>query len=150
MRLPLEVAKAVRETWPADLPVFVRLSATDWIEPAGWTLPDSIELAKKLKEVGIDFIDCSTGGNLATAQIPVGPGYQVQFAEAIRKQAAIATGAVGIIVEPHQAEQIIKEQKADAVLLARELLRDPYWPLHAAKALAFDVEWPKQYTRAKR
>jgi 2,4-dienoyl-CoA reductase-like NADH-dependent reductase (Old Yellow Enzyme family) len=149
MRFPLQVVSAVRQAWPSDLPVFVRISATDWVE-GGWSLPDSIILAERLQELGVDFIDCSTGGNVATATIPVGPGYQVQFAEAIKAKVPIAVGAVGIIVEAHQAEEIIAAGKADAVLLARELLRDPYWPLHAAKALNFDLEWPKPYLRAKR
>ncbi|MFA7095313.1 MAG: NADH:flavin oxidoreductase/NADH oxidase [Gammaproteobacteria bacterium] len=148
MRFPLRVAQAVRDAWPDDLPVFVRISATDWVE-GGWDLPQSIELAQRLKTLGIDLIDCSTGGNVMHAEIPVGPGFQTPFATAIRQQAGIATGAVGLITEPTQAEQIVATGLADVVLLARELLRDPYWPLHAAEALGVDVPWPLQYERAK-
>jgi 2,4-dienoyl-CoA reductase-like NADH-dependent reductase (Old Yellow Enzyme family) len=148
MRFPLRVAAAVRENWPANLPVLVRISATDWT-PGGWDLPQSVEYAKELKSLGIDLIDCSSGGNVASANIPLGPGYQVQFAAAIRREAAMPTGAVGMITEPAQAEELIAGGKADVVLLARALLRDPYWPLHAADALEVDVEWPKQYVRAK-
>lgn len=149
MRLPLRVAEAVRKIWPAKLPLFARISASDWVE-GGWDLTQSIALCKALKTIGIDLIDCSSGGLVPNAQIPAGPGYQVHFARDIRKEAAIATGAVGIITEAHQAETILKEGQADAVFLARELLRDPYWPLHAAKALGEDITWPKQYERAKR
>jgi 2,4-dienoyl-CoA reductase-like NADH-dependent reductase (Old Yellow Enzyme family) len=148
MRLPLRIATAVREIWPKGLPLFVRISATDWAE-GGWDLPQSIELCKKLKEIGVDLIDCSSGGQVPGAKIPLGPGYQVPFAEAIRREVGIATGAVGMITQPQQAEEIIASGKADAVLLARELLRDPYWPLHAAKALGAEIAWPKQYGRAK-
>lgn len=148
MRFPLQVAQAVREAWPDDLPVFVRISATDWVE-GGWDLPQSVELARRLKALEIDLIDCSTGGNVMHAEIPVGPGFQTPFATAIRQQAGIATGAVGLITEPTQAEQIVATGLADVVLLARELLRDPYWPLHAAEALGVDVPWPPQYERAK-
>jgi 2,4-dienoyl-CoA reductase-like NADH-dependent reductase (Old Yellow Enzyme family) len=149
IRFPLQVAKAVRAIWPQNLPVFVRISATDWIEPEGWTLKDSIEFSKQLKKIGIDFIDCSTGGNVTHAQIPVAPNYQVRFAETIKKEVQIATGAVGLITEPEQADQIISSHQADAVLLARELLRDPYWPLHAAQKLKQEIPWPTQYVRAK-
>jgi 2,4-dienoyl-CoA reductase-like NADH-dependent reductase (Old Yellow Enzyme family) len=148
MRLPLRVARAVRETWPAERPVFVRISATDWAE-GGWELEQSIALAHALKEVGIDLIDCSSGGLVPHAEIAPGPGYQVPFARAIRKQVGIATGAVGLITEPRQAEQIITEGSADAILLARLLLRDPYWPLRAARELGADVQWPVQYGRAR-
>lgn len=147
-RLPLAIARAVREAWPADLPVFVRISATDWVA-GGWDLPQSIRLARALKELGIDLIDCSSGGLIADAKIPAGPGYQVGFAAAIRSEAAIATGAVGLITEPEQAEQILVTGQADAIFLARALLRDPYWPLHAARRLHADVAWPPQYERAK-
>ncbi len=147
MRLPLRIASAVREVWPAGLPLFVRISATDWAE-GGWDLPQSVLLAKKMKEIGIDLIDCSSGGQVPHAKIPLGPGYQVPFAEAIRRETGIATGAVGMITEAHQAEKIITSGQADVVLLARELLRDPYWPLHAAKELGAKIEWPKQYGRA--
>jgi 2,4-dienoyl-CoA reductase-like NADH-dependent reductase (Old Yellow Enzyme family) len=148
MRLPLRVAKAVREVWPAKWPVFVRISATDWAE-GGWDLEQSVRLSKMFKEVGIDLIDCSSGGLVPYAKIAVAQGYQVPFAEAIRKHVGIATGAVGMITEAEQAEKIIAEGQADVVLLARAMLRDPYWPLHAAKALGVEVEWPVQYGRAK-
>jgi 2,4-dienoyl-CoA reductase-like NADH-dependent reductase (Old Yellow Enzyme family) len=148
MRFPLSVAGAVREHWSKDLPVFVRISATDWVE-GGWDLDQSVELCKKLKEIGIDFIDCSSGGNVFNAVIPLGPGYQTPFATAIRKEVGIPTGAVGFITDPAQAEQIIATGLADAVVLAREMLRDPYWPMHAAKALKVDLPWPVQYLRAK-
>jgi 2,4-dienoyl-CoA reductase-like NADH-dependent reductase (Old Yellow Enzyme family) len=147
MRLAVRVTKAVREVWPARLPLFVRLSATDWVA-GGWDLPQSIELSRALLEAGADLIDCSSGGLVPGAKIPVGPGYQVPFAEAIRREAGIATAAVGMITRPEQAEEIVAGGKADAVLLAREMLRDPYWPLHAAKALGAKVAWPKQYGRA--
>ncbi len=148
MRFPLEVAATVRETWPADLPVFVRISATDWME-YGWDLPQSIELAKELKKAGIDLIDSSSGGLLPGAKIPVAPGYQVRFAEEIRKQAGIMTGAIGLITDAAQAENILVAEQADAILIAREFLRDPYFPLHAAKSLGDDPLYPTQYLRAK-
>jgi len=148
MRLPLRVAETVRGLWPDDLPVFVRVSATDWVD-GGWDLKQSIELSKRLKAMGIDFIDCSTGGLVPDAKIPAAPGFQVPFAAAIRREADIATGAVGLITGPAQAESIVADGEADAVLMARELLRDPYWPLHAAKVLGVDLEWPEQYQRAK-
>ncbi len=148
MRLPLRVAGAVREIWPSRWPVFVRISASDWKE-GGWDLNQSIEFSKELAAIGIDLIDCSSGGMAHDAKIPAEPGYQVPFAEAIRREAKIATGAVGLITSAAQAEGIIAGGKADAVLLAREMLRDPYWPLHAAKELGADVPWPKQYERAK-
>ena len=148
VRLPLRVTAAVREVWPERYPLFVRISATDW-EPGGWDLPQSIEFSRLLKKYGVDLIDCSSGGNLTNAMIPAGPNYQVQFAAAIRKEAQIATGAVGFITDPGQAESIIANGEADVVFLARAMLRDPYWPIHAAKSLGVDVEWPKQYARAK-
>lgn len=147
-RLPLRVARTVRALWPAHLPVFVRISATDWVE-GGWDLPQSIQLARWLKEAGIDLIDCSSGALVPTARIPTGPGFQTPFATAIRTQVGIATGAVGLITDPWQAEHIVHTGLADAVFLAREFLRDPYWPLHAAKRLGVDVPWPAQYERAK-
>ena len=148
-RLPLRVARAIRELWPAQWPVFVRISATDWVE-GGWDLAQSIQFAKWLKEIGIDLIDCSTGGMTPDAKIPARPGYQVPFASGVRKQAGIASGAVGIITEAEQAEKILADGDADLIFLARELLRDPYWPLHAAKYLGVDIPWPDQYARAKR
>ena len=147
MRLALEIAAAARAAWPERLPLLARISATDWAA-GGWDLPDSVELAKRLKAAGVDLIDCSSGGAVPHAKIAVGPGYQVPFAEAIRKEAGIATGAVGLITEAEQAERIVASGQADAVLLARQLLRDPYWPLHAAKALGAPAPWPKQYGRA--
>jgi 2,4-dienoyl-CoA reductase-like NADH-dependent reductase (Old Yellow Enzyme family) len=149
LRFPLRVARAVRAAWPADLPVFVRVSVTDWNE-GGWDLAQSVVLAGHLKESGIDLIDCSAGFITPDEPIPAGPGYQVPFAAAIRREAGIATGAVGFITDPAQAEQIIATGQADVVLLAREMLRDPYWPLHAARALGVDYPWPVQYERAKR
>jgi len=146
VRLPLEVARAVRETWPADKPVFYRLSATDWFE-GGWDLAQSVELARRLKAVGIDLVDCSSGGNIHEQKIVLGPSYQVPFSEAIRRDASVATGAVGLIFDEVQAEEIVAHGRADAVFLARALLRDPYWPRHAAKALGIAMEWPDQYKR---
>jgi 2,4-dienoyl-CoA reductase-like NADH-dependent reductase (Old Yellow Enzyme family) len=148
MRMPLEVASAVRVAWPERLPLFVRVSATDWAE-GGWDLVQTIELAKRLKSAGIDLVDCSSGGAVPHVKIPAGPGYQVPFAEAVRREAGIATGAVGLITDPKQAEEIVASGKADAVFLARELLRDPYWPQRAAGVLGADAAWPKQYARAK-
>ena len=148
MRFPLEVARAVRDAWPAELPLFVRISATDWTE-GGWSADDSVELARRLKTTGVDLVDCSSGGAVPHARVPVGPGYQTPFAARVRAEAGIATGAVGMITAAAQAEQIVATGQADAVLLARELLRDPYWPLHAARRLGADVAWPVQYLRAK-
>jgi 2,4-dienoyl-CoA reductase-like NADH-dependent reductase (Old Yellow Enzyme family) len=147
MRLTLRVARALREVWPEELPLFVRLSVTDWAE-GGWDLPQSIELARALKPVGVDLIDCSSGALVPGVKIPTTPGYQVPFAEAIRRDAGVATGAVGLITQPSQAEQIVASGQADAVLLAREMLRDPYWPQHAAKALGAKIAAPRQYGRA--
>ena len=147
-RFAIEVTKAVREVIPSSFPLFVRISTTDWIE-GGWNLEESINLVKQLKESGADLIDCSSGGNIAHAKIPAGPGYQIPFSEKIKKEANILTGGVGFITSPVQAEQIIATGQADAVFLARELLRDPYWPLYAAKQLKEDIKWPLQYSRAK-
>jgi 2,4-dienoyl-CoA reductase-like NADH-dependent reductase (Old Yellow Enzyme family) len=148
VRFPLEVARAVRRAWPERLPLFARISASDWAE-GGWDLRQSIEFSRLLKGEGVDLIDCSSGGVVPGVKIPVGPGYQVAFAAAIRREAEIATGAVGLITEPAQAERIVAAGEADAVLLARAMLRDPYWPLHAAKSLGADAPWPVQYERAK-
>jgi 2,4-dienoyl-CoA reductase-like NADH-dependent reductase (Old Yellow Enzyme family) len=148
MRYPLRIARAVRAVWPERLPLFVRISATDWTE-GGWDAEQSVQLAARLKALGVDLIDCSTGGNVPHVKIPVGPGYQVPFAERIRSDTGIATGAVGMITEPAQANEIVASGKADAVIMARELLRDPYWPMHAARALGGEVRWPEQYLRAK-
>ncbi|HZF14099.1 MAG TPA: NADH:flavin oxidoreductase/NADH oxidase [Thermoanaerobaculia bacterium] len=147
VRLCLEVAAAVRSVWPEELPVFVRLSCTDW-KAGGWDVEQSVELARRLGERGVDLIDCSSGGAVPHAKIPVGPGYQVPFAERLRREAGIATGAVGMITDPAQADAIVREGQADCVFLARELLRDPYWPLHAAQARGQVVPWPPQYVRA--
>ena len=146
-RFVREVTIAIRRVWPEELPLFVRISATDWTE-GGWDIEQSIELARQLKPLGVDFIDCSSGGNVATAKIPIGPGYQVPFAERVRKEAGILTGAVGLITTATQAEQIVGSGQADAVLIARELLRDPYFPMRAARELGQDVTWPAQYLRA--
>jgi 2,4-dienoyl-CoA reductase-like NADH-dependent reductase (Old Yellow Enzyme family) len=148
MRLPLEVARAVREAFPVERPILARLSATDWVE-GGWDLEQSVVLARALRETGVDLVDCSSGGLVPHAKVPLAPGYQVPFAEAIRERAGVMTGAVGLITEPAQAEAVVAGGKADLVLLAREMLRDPYWPLHAARALGADVGWPVQYLRAR-
>ncbi len=148
IRLLVEIIESVRETWPAENPLFVRISSTDWTE-GGWTADDSVALAKVLIDKGVDLIDCSSGGNVATAKIPLKPGYQVEFAEKIKKEAGILTGAVGLITEPSQANEIIQEGEADLIIMAREFLRDPYFPLRAAHQLGQEVKWPVQYERAK-
>jgi 2,4-dienoyl-CoA reductase-like NADH-dependent reductase (Old Yellow Enzyme family) len=148
IRFLLEVIDAVNEVWPAEYPLFVRLSTTEWTEGA-WTIDNSIALAKILKGKSVDLIDSSTGGNVAGAQIPLKPGYQVEFAEAIRKHTDILTGAVGLITEAKQADEIIQTGQADMVIMARELLRDPHFPLRAAHELGHEVKWPVQYERAK-
>ncbi len=148
-RILREVVHAVRQAWPENLPLFVRISASDWVD-GGWTIQDSVCLAKQLQPLGVDLIDCSSGGNVFNAPIPVGPGYQVAFAGQIRKEAGIPTAAVGMISAPEQADQILRSGQADMVFLARELLRDPYWPLRAADQLHQNGPWPKQYARAKR
>lgn len=149
IRLLLEVTKAVQTEWPADLPLFVRISSTDWVED-GWTIHDSVKLCSILKEMGVDLIDCSSGGNIGSVKIPLVAGYQVPFAAQIKKECNMPTGAVGLITTAEQAEAILTNGEADLILLARELLRDPYFPLHAAKELDQDVEWPVQYQRAKK
>ncbi len=148
-RLLRQVVDAVRQTMPSELPLAVRLSCSDWRDD-GWTIDDSVAIAKHLHEAGVDLIDCSSGGIAPQVRIPVGPGYQVRFAEAIRKGSGLPTAAVGMITDPHQAEAILQQGQADMVLLAREMLRDPYWPRTAAKALDVDVNafTPLQYTRA--
>ena len=146
-RLLREVIEAVRAVWPDRYPLFVRISATDWTDD-GWDPDQSVQLAKQLLPLGVDLIDCSSGGNVADAKIPIGPGYQVGFAERVRREAGIATGAVGMITWPEQADDIIHTGQADLVLIGRELLRDPYWPLRAARELREDVPWPVQYLRA--
>jgi 2,4-dienoyl-CoA reductase-like NADH-dependent reductase (Old Yellow Enzyme family) len=147
IRMLVETVDAVRSVWPADLPLFVRISATDWTA-GGWDIDQSVALARVLKGCGVDLIDTSSGGNVPGATIPTGPGYQAPFAGQIRSEAGIATGAVGQITAPAQADQLIRNGQADLVLLAREMLRDPYWPLHAAEQLAADISWPPQYLRA--
>lgn len=147
-RIVLETVTAVRKVWPQSLPLFLRLSCTDWTE-GGWTIEDSVALARALKPLGVDAIDCSSGGNVPGAKIPTGPGYQAEFARRVRAEAGIPTVAVGMITEPVQADHIIRTEQADAVMLARELLRDPYWPLRAARKLGREIRWPEQYERAK-
>lgn len=147
-RLLREVAAEVRSSIPESTPLFVRISASDWSE-GGWTIEDSVRLANKLSKLGVDLIDASSGGNVPNAKIAVGPGYQVPFAAAIRNGAPILTCAVGMITDPHQANTIVESGKADAVMLAREILRNPRWPLHAAKVLGVDIKWPVQIERGK-
>lgn len=146
-RLILEVVDAVRRELPAHLPLLVRISATDWVE-GGWTAEESVQLARLFREHGVDLVDVSSAGLAATAKIPVGPGYQVEFAAKIRREANIPTAAVGMITDAHQADAIVSQGEADLVLLARELLRDPYWPMHAAATLEEPTSWPAQYLRA--
>ena len=148
LKFPQHVAAAVREVWPDSLPVFVRISVTDWVDN-GWDLEQSIAFSRRLGETGVDLIDCSSGGMVSDAKIPVGPGFQVPFSAAIRRDAKIATGAVGLITNAQQAEQTLVCGNADAVFIGRAMLRDPYWPLHAAQDLGVDVPWPVQYERAK-
>jgi 2,4-dienoyl-CoA reductase-like NADH-dependent reductase (Old Yellow Enzyme family) len=151
-RLLLEVVDAIRAVWSRERPLFVRISATDWMEqshPEGaWDLPQSIRLAGLLRERGVDLVDVSSGGNVLGAAIPTGPGYQTPFSEAIRARAGILTGSVGQITDPAQAAQIVRNGQADLIFIARQFLRDPYWPLHAAAALGETVSWPPQYLRA--
>jgi len=147
VRLCLEIVDGVRTVWPERLPVFVRISATDWA-PGGWDLDQSVELSRLLRERGVDLVDCSSGGAVPYAQIALGPGYQVPFADRIRRDANVATGAVGLITTAAQAEEIVVNGRADCVLLARELLRHPYWPEHAAPELGRRIPWPRQYLRA--
>jgi len=149
MKFLLDVTAAIRSVWLAKYPLFLRISASDWT-PEGWTIEDSVRLAKIVKEKGIDLIDCSSGGVIPNVKIPAAPGYQVPFSEAVRKGAGIPTGAVGIIVNAQQAEAILTEGKADLIFMAREMLRDPYFPLRAARELDYDIKWPVQYERAKR
>jgi 2,4-dienoyl-CoA reductase-like NADH-dependent reductase (Old Yellow Enzyme family) len=147
VRFGLEVVDAVRAAWPDRSPLFVRISATDW-KDGGWDIEQAVELARRLRDRGVDLIDCSSGGAVPDVTVPIGPGYQVPFAERIRRYGGVATGAVGLITEPAQANEIIERGRADVVLLARELLRDPYWPLRAARELGRVVPWPVQYLRA--
>lgn len=147
-RLALEITKSVREVIPQNLPLFARISASDWTE-GGWSLEDSVLFSKLLKDEGVDLIDCSSGGNVSFAKIPLTAGYQIPFASKIKKESRIITGAVGLITQPVQAEEIIINNHADLVLLGREMLRNPYWALNAANNLKADVDYPKQYLRAK-
>jgi 2,4-dienoyl-CoA reductase-like NADH-dependent reductase (Old Yellow Enzyme family) len=152
MRYPLEVVEAVRAAWPADKPLLVRVSATDWAPvdgPPGWSAADTVIFARALAERGVDLVDCSTGGNLPRADIPVGPGYQVPFAAQVKRDAGVPTGAVGMITAAAQAEEIVSTGQADGVFLARELLRSPAWPRAAAATLGADVDWPEQYDRGR-
>lgn len=163
IRFPLEIVKAVRNKWPSELPLFVRISATDWADgpvelkaisenrpsdTQSWDVFESILFCCKLKELGIDLIDCSSSGILPNPQIPLGPGYQVPFSDVIRRESKIMTAAVGLITEPIQAEAILFEQKADAIFMAREFLRNPYWPIQAARSFDLKLQKPKQYARA--
>jgi 2,4-dienoyl-CoA reductase-like NADH-dependent reductase (Old Yellow Enzyme family) len=147
IRLCLDVVDAVRGVWPERLPLFVRISATDWT-PGGWDIDQSVQLARRLADHGVDLVDCSSGGNVSRASIPLAPGYQVPFAEQIRREARVATAAVGLVTGAAQADAIIREGKADAIFLARAILRDPYWPLTAARELGVPAAWPPQYLRA--
>jgi len=148
-RFAIEVAKTVREVIHYETPLFVRISSTDWVG-GGWDIDQSVQLAKWLKDIGVDLMDYSSGGNISKVQIPAGPGYQIPFAEKIKKEVKILTGGVGLITTAEQAEQIIKTEQADLVLLAREMLRDHYWALHAAKKMNVDLnDFPNQYLRSK-
>jgi len=147
LRLTVEVASRIRGAIPDDVPLFLRVSATDWAE-GGWEIEQTIALARELKSAGVDLIDCSSGGLVPHAVVPAAPGYQVPFAEAVRRKAGIRTGAVGLITGVEQANEIISSGKADIVLMAREMLREPYWALKASRAMGVDIRWPKQYERA--
>jgi 2,4-dienoyl-CoA reductase-like NADH-dependent reductase (Old Yellow Enzyme family) len=146
-RFALEVVDAVRDEWPDHLPLFVRISATDWAE-GGWNIDESVELARLFREHGVDLVDVSSGGMVPGVSIPIGPGYQVGFAARIRREAGIATAAVGLITDPVQANGVVERGEADLVFLAREFLRDAYWPVYAAVALGERASWPEQYLRA--
>ncbi len=146
IRLPMEIVQAVRTKWPEHLPLFVRISASDWVE-GGWDEHQSVELARRLRDAGVDLIDVSSGGLTPEQQIPLAPGYQIPFAARIRREADIATGAVGLITEAAQANAIVVDGEADAVLIARRSLRDPYWPLRAARELGYAIDVPVQYER---
>jgi 2,4-dienoyl-CoA reductase-like NADH-dependent reductase (Old Yellow Enzyme family) len=147
IRFLLETVHTIRPVWPERLPLTVRISGTDWVE-GGWSVEDSVELAHQLKTAGVDLIDCSSGGSVPNAKVPAGPGYQVPISEAVRQGAGIQTAAVGLITSPAQADEIIRNGRADLVLLGREMLRDPYWALHAAQALKQPAPVPAQYLRA--
>lgn len=146
-RVVRELVTALRGVWPEELPLFLRVSSTDWVE-GGWSLNDTVELAKMVRPLGVDLVDCSSGGTVPKAQIPVGPGYQVDFAARIRNESGVATAAVGLILDEAQASRILAEEKADMVFLGRLLLRDPYWPLRVARETGQPLPWPSQYLRA--
>ncbi len=148
IRLALEVAAAVREVWPEALPLFARFSCTDWVE-GGWSVEESVELSRRYKALGVDLIDCSSGALVPTAKIPVGPGFQVPFARRVREEAGVPTVAVGLITTAAQAEEVLTSGAADAVMIARESLRDPQFPLHAAHELGDAITWPRQYERGR-
>jgi 2,4-dienoyl-CoA reductase-like NADH-dependent reductase (Old Yellow Enzyme family) len=148
IRLLVEIITAIKTVWPADLPIFVRISATEWKE-GGWDIEQSVKLSKLLKELGVDLVDCSSGGNIPNVKIPLFAGYQIPLSAQVKKEAQVLTGTVGLITTAQQAESILQNEQADIVLLARELLRNPYFPLHAARSVNFDVKWPVQYGRAK-
>jgi 2,4-dienoyl-CoA reductase-like NADH-dependent reductase (Old Yellow Enzyme family) len=147
-RLLRDVVASIRSVWPERLPLFVRMSATDW-HPEGWTIDDSVALARVLRDDGVDLIDCSSGGIMPGVKIPFGPGYQTGLAERVRRDAGIATGAVGLITSAEQADTIVRSSQADVVFLAREMLRDPHFALRAARELRQEVDWAPQYVRAK-
>jgi len=144
----LEIIEAIQSVWPPQLPLFVRISATDWYD-GGWNEQDSIRLAAILKDKGVDLIDCSSGGNIPGVKIPLKPGYQVHLSALLKKETGMLTGAVGLITGAEQAENILEKGEADLIIMAREMLRDPYFPLHAALELGADIQWPNQYLRAK-
>ncbi len=148
IRLLLEIVKAVQTEWPKNLPLFVRISGTDWVD-GGWNIEEAVKLSSILKSMSVDLIDCSSGGLVPDAKVPVGPGYQVTFAERIKRETGILTSAVGLITEAHQAEEILAHEQADLILIARASLRDPYFALNAAHSLGEDISWPLQYKRAK-
>ena len=149
IRLITEIVLAVKEVWPAELPIFVRISATDYVE-GGWSVDESVALSSRLKLLGVDLVDCSSGGNISHVKIPLGPGYQVPFSKKIKADADILTGTVGLITNAEQAENILLNEEADLILIARESLRNPYFPLNAATALNENIDWPIQYDRAKK
>jgi 2,4-dienoyl-CoA reductase-like NADH-dependent reductase (Old Yellow Enzyme family) len=144
----MEVCRAVRSVWPPEFPLFIRVSATDWTE-GGWSEEDTVELARRVKNEGVDLVDCSSGANVPDAKIPAAPGYQVPFAEAVRQQAGLLSGAVGLIISPEQAEKILQDGQADMIFLAREMLRNPNFALWASHELGDEIEWPVQYLRAR-
>lgn len=153
IHIVVEAVRAIRRVWPERLPLFVRVSATDWLEDApdtpSWTVEQTVALARVLRDEGVDVIDCSSGGNVPHVHVPTGPGYQTGFAERVRREASIRTMAIGMITAPEQADAILRSGQADLISLAREELRDPYWPLRAARTLGHDVTWPEQYERAR-